>query len=81
MFTKSYRSSVNNEIFYICLTYGSILLVNLTSFIWALINTSALFIVNMSNFVQKCPALIKEMLVSMSDVVKNLDDRNVWDFI
>ncbi len=49
-----------------------ILLVNLISFSWALINTSALFMVNMSNVVQKCPALIRKMLVSMSDVVKNV---------
>ncbi len=68
---KSHRSSVNDEIFYICLTYGSILLVNLTSFSWALINTSALFMVNMSNVVQKCLALIRKMLISMSDFVKN----------
>ncbi len=27
--------------------------------------------VNMSNVVQKCPGLIRKMLVSMSDVVKN----------
>ncbi len=42
-------------------------LVNLTSFSWALINTSALFMVNMSNFVQKCLALIIDMLVNMSE--------------
>ncbi len=61
---KSRPSSVNDEIFYICLMYGHILLVNLISFSWTLINTSALFMVNMSNVVQKCLALIRKMLVS-----------------
>ncbi len=37
VFTKSRQSSVNDEIFYICLTFGSILLVMLTGFSWALI--------------------------------------------
>ncbi len=72
MFMKSRRSSVNDEIFNICLMYCSILLVNLTSFSWTLINNSGLFMVNMSNVVQKYPALIRKMLVGMSDVVKNL---------
>ncbi len=38
--------------FYICLKFGSILLVILTSFSWALINTSALLMVSMSDVVQ-----------------------------
>ncbi len=45
LFTKSHRSSVYYEIFYICLTFGSILLIILISFSWDLINISALFIV------------------------------------
>ncbi len=72
VFAKCHRLSINEEIFSICLTYSSIQLVNLTSFSWALITTSTLFVVNMSNVVQKCPALIRKMLVSMSDVVKNI---------
>ncbi len=48
VFTKGGWSSVNDELFYICLTFGSILLFILTGFSWALINTSAVFMVNKS---------------------------------
>ncbi len=71
MFTKSRRSSVNDEIFYICL-FGSILPVILTSFSWAMTNTSAVFMVNMSDIVQKSPALIRKTLVNMFNVIKNI---------
>ncbi len=58
------------RIYYICLMFSHILVVILTGFNWALINTLALCMVNMSNNVQKCLALIRKMSVNMSDVVK-----------
>ncbi len=49
--------------------FGSIPQAILTSFCWALINILIILMVNMS--VQTCPALIRKLLVNMSDVVKN----------
>ncbi len=72
MKTQKVDRSVYDEIFYICLIYCNILLVNFTSFCWTLIIISTLFMVNMSNVVQKCQELIRKMLVSMYDVVKNI---------
>ncbi len=80
VFMKSHQLSVNDEIFYISLIFGSILLVNFTSFSWALINTSALFMINMSNFLQKCLMLIRKMLVNMFNVVKNVREQCYWLF-
>ncbi len=69
-FKKCSRKVASHEIFYICLTFRSILLVISTSI--SLVNISALFMINKSDVVQKCPALIRKMWVDMSDVVKNL---------
>ncbi len=66
VFTKCFWLSGNEEMFYLCLTFGSILLVS-----WALINTLALFILKMSNVVQKCPPLIRKTFVNVSNVLKN----------
>ncbi len=61
-------SHQSDKIFYTSL-FGSILLVILTGFSWALINMPALLIFDMSD-VQKCPALTRNPSANMSNVVK-----------
>ncbi len=64
---------------YIYLIVASILPVILTSFSQTLINTSTIFRVKILNVLQKCPALIRKMLVNMSDVVKTFHEH-LWIF-